>query len=496
MNDPQIDWLLTGEPRPAQTEALLRSYRGISYKDKRDGEPDTRHLPWFGGPASGFGFFMQMRTGKTPTALNEYMLFKRDFGVNRFFMFAPNKYKYTWRSEANVFGVDIEPHVFESTKKKDFQKYLRDIGSGEGGVIVNYEALTYPENVALLAEFINDKTYMGADESVLIKNPQANFTKQAILLSKRAAVTRPMTGLPSPQSVCDLWSQLRFARKLDGMNFYQFRGTFANMGGFKNRKVVSRKNEDKLEEILSTHTFRARRGDWGTQIATDYDTQDITMLPPQKKAYEEMDKDFITWLENGDGVSADQVITKRMKLQQIASGFVIDEHGKPRELVPFEKTPKFKDLIGRLENEVNGKIIVIAHYTHTITQLYEKLAKYGVTVIAGNQTMKKLGDLDAETEKKRFNEDPKTQVMIGQSQAIKYGHTLMGTAEDPCLSIAFFENNYSLDNRSQTEERPQGEGQLDAIWMLDYISAPIERDIIKALQDKKSVAEAIMGYYK
>lgn len=491
----EVDWLLDCEPRPAQVEAILRGYYGFRYRAHKEGEGHWSPLPWSGKPALGYAYFMEMRTGKTPTALNEFMLLKRDHGINRAFILAPNKYKYAWAMEAGRFGVDVPVHVFESRNRKAFVQFMREIGDGEGIVIVNYEALTYDENNRLFAKFINNKTYMPADESVLIKNPQSGFFKNGKILSNSAAITRVLTGLPSPQSVCDLWSQLRFARYLDGVNFYAFRGKYAKMGGFKNKKIIGRKNEDHLEKLLDVASFRARRADWGTKIACEYDTCKLEMLPPQKKAYNEMDKDFVAWLDSGEMITADQVITKRMKMQQISSGFVINEHGKPLELVPFEKTPKFKDLAERLDNEIESKLIVIAHYTHTIKQLHEKLSKHGVACITGNETMKKLGDLNAEDEKQRFNNDPNCRVMIGQSQAIKYGHTLMGTRDDPCLSMVFFENNYSLDNRSQTEERPQGEGQLDAIWMLDYVSSGIEQDIIKSLQGKKSVAEAIMGWY-
>ena len=86
--------------------------------------------------------------------------------------------------------------------------------------------------------------------------------------------------------------------------------------------------------------------------------------------------------------------------------------------------------------------------------------------------------------------------MLGQSKAIKYGHTLMGLPNDPCLTTIYFENSYSLDDRAQSEERNQGEGQQGAIHVVDYVSSPIEERVIAALQRKEDVAAAIMGYYK
>ena len=43
--------------------------------------------------------------------------------------------------------------------------------------------------------------------------------------------------------------------------------------------------------------------------------------------------------------------------------------------------------------------------------------------------------------------------MLLQAEAGKYGHTLVGTPDDPCGTMIFFENSYSLDTRSQLEDR-------------------------------------------
>jgi hypothetical protein len=435
---------------------------------------------------------MEMRVGKTPTALAEFMLFKRDYGVNKGLMLSPNKYKHTWGLEAAKFGVDVPIWVFESKDRKGFAQWMKL--NKEGFVIVNYEALIQDANFSLLMEWVDDKTYMGADESVIMKNNDSIFFNRGLQLSKPVAVTRPMTGLPTPQGPYDLWSQLRFARKLDGRLYHPFKYYFTKMGGFRNKQVKGMRNEEELHELLLDCCFKARRADWGTKIESDYEIVKLEMSPPQKKAYAEMEKEFVTWLDNGDAVSVDQVITKRMKMQQIASGFIIDAEGTVHRFLDFAKTPKFKDLAERLRTEIAGKVIVIAHYSATILALREALAEFNPAMICGEQHMKRAG-VNADDEKARFNDDPNCKVMVGQSQAIKYGHTLMGSKEHPCLSMGFFENNYSLDNRAQTEERPQGEGQQDAIHIWDYYSSPVERDIVEALQKKRDIADAIMGHY-
>ncbi len=213
------------------------------------------------------------------------------------------------------------------------------------------------------------------------------------------------------------------------------------------------------------------------------------MTDVQKQHYRTMEEDFIVWLDSGDAVTAEQVITKRMKMQQISSGFIYDEHKQPQWLLDPKRVPKLVDLKDDLSNQITDKVIIIAYYRATIDMLLEQLREFNPAVIRGGQQH------DTDAEKERFNGDPSCRIIIGQEVAIKYGHTLMGTLEDPCQTIAYFENSYSLDDRAQTMERPQGEGQTQGITVLDYHSGGVEADIIAALQRKESIADAIMNYY-
>ena len=72
----------------------------------------------------------------------------------------------------------------------------------------------------------------------------------------------------------------------------------------------------------------------------------------------------------------------------------------------------------------------------------------------------------------------------------------MGVPLDRCETTIFFENTYSLDDRAQVEQRNQGEGQQSAINIVDYISSPVEKDVITALIRKESISAVILGYYK
>jgi hypothetical protein len=355
---------------------------------------------------------------------------------------------------------------------------------------INYEALSYSDSVDMLHEFIDRQTLVTFDESILAKNRTSNAFKRGLELAKNAGYVRILTGKPMVQGPHDFYSQLRLIRELDGQNFYAFRNTYCLMGGFMGKAIVGVKNSERLTKVVSRRGFVAKRKDWMDTHDVDYETRKIAMAPEQKKAYNEFDEEMALLVED-NLITAEQAITKALKLQQISSGFILDEHRRPNVIVPMERLPKFLDLREQLENEVEGKAIIYANFHYTMDSLLEALGPARCAVIRGGMEPGK-----AQEEKLRFNTDPACRFLIGQFKAVKYGHTLMGTKEDPCLDSFYFENSYSLDDRSQTEERNQGEGQVGRTHVVDYVTCKADVNIVRALQRKESISAAIIGSYR
>jgi len=111
---PGVDWLLDCEPRIVQLEATARSYTGVAYRShKNDCMPKNgKRLKHAGSPADGWGQLLEMRLGKSPLLLNEFQLFRRDYGLRRLVIFSPNQYKTSWKLEAQKFGVELPVHVY------------------------------------------------------------------------------------------------------------------------------------------------------------------------------------------------------------------------------------------------------------------------------------------------------------------------------------------------------------------------------------------------
>lgn len=493
-----VDWLLKGEPRKVQIEAIRRSYYGEGlwtknpdfFEDQRNDGPLDR-TGWYGhfpNPARGWGHFLRMRMGKTPVFLNEYQLFQRDHGFKWALVFTPNKYKLDWVLEAERFGIDRQAFAFDS-KNRDAATRWINRNPGGGLIAVNYEALGYADTLSILEGICGPHTLIGADESINIKGFDSRATKGAIGLAKLCGAARDLSGKPVTQGPHDLWSQLRFLGEIDGFVYHAFKATFCKMGGFKGKQIIGTKNETKLHEILQRCSWAPVRGDWMITPGTDYAERRIELSGEQARLYHQMQKNFIVELENGTIVKADQIITKLLKLQQISSGFLIDDNHKVHDIVPISTNPKAVAVHNMIEDEIDDKVVIFAHFTRSIAILAEMLKKFNPAVIRGQMKSELVV-----AEKIRFNSDPNCRVMIGQSQAIKYGHTLMGSPDSPAHTEIFYENDYSLDTRSQCEERTQGEGQQYPITIIDLVATNHDLAPIRALQRKEDVSSFLLRY--
>jgi len=279
-------------------------------------------------------------------------------------------------------------------------------------------------------------------------------------------------------------------KQLEGFMFHPFKNAFCRMGGFKMKQVLGAQNEDVLSERIDPHVFRALKTDWTDLPPKIYTHREYDMTPEMKAMYRQMEEEFVLWLQN-ETVTVDAAITKYIKLAQIQCGFIIDEDGKTHMLVPPERNPRLRVLKEIIEDEIVGKVTVVYNNKVVFDILMEALAKYNPSYIRGQMTSEGL------TEQKRiFNNDPNSRVMLLQTKAAKYGHTLLGLPEreNHCSTQIFFQNTYSLDDRSQIEDRSHRYGQLGrSMAYIDLVGTPLDRNAVRALQRKEDVFQSVFS---
>jgi SNF2 family DNA or RNA helicase len=334
-------------------------------------------------------------------------------------------------------------------------------------------------------------TYLAIDESIQIKGHRSAQTKAIHALAPLCVCQRLLTGRPQTQGPHDLWGQLKAIGLFPDRNFFAFRGSFCQMGGWQAKQVVAAKNADVLAAIMAPVVFQAKKKDWLPELPRkDYTIRDYVMSAEQLNQYAQMEKEFILEIETGV-ITVQVAIAKYAKLAQIQSGFIYDEQGCIHELVTLEENPRLLLLLQLLEDEIAGKVCIVYRHRAMLDILVRTLSAWNPAWIKGGMKPEETSE-----QKTRFNEDPRCRVILLQAEAARYGHTLLGGPgdDDRCRTMVFFENSYSADTRSQIEDRIHRRGQTgENVLYIDLSGSPLDRRIVRALQQKDSMYKSVFG---
>lgn len=437
----------------------------------------------------GFAYWMEMGLGKTFTALTEFEFLVHEGKATRMVVICPNSFKGGWVAEIEKQNIPVDPWVYESGANNE--PFLKKIFTKPPVLIINYEAIRSESTQDYIKAFIfKRKAMIVFDESIQLKNNKAAQTKAALLLAKEFKYARILSGKPMTQGPHDLWGQMRAIGELNQYNFYAFRGMFCRMGGYLNKKVLGAQNEHILASLIDPHVFRATKEEWTDLPPKTWTTRDVQMGDKQRHQYRTMEKDFVTWLSEEEVVTVDMAITKHIKLAQIQFGFLIDEEGKINELVEPSANPRINAIKDMLENEVTGKAVVVYHHRYAGQVLFSQLHEYDPAMIKGG-----MEDAEISGARYHFNEDASCRVILIQTTAGRYGHTLIGSDNGGrCNTMIFAENTWSLDTRSQLEDRIHRIGQVGTCLYVDMVGSSLDRRIVQALQMKQSVFDAVMQH--
>lgn len=451
-----MSWLLKGDPYEVQSRALALS-------EERQG----------------YAYFMEMGLGKSATLLADFLRAKSQDQCDVIVVVAPHSLLGNWAKECVKFPKEpLKVSVWPDRSEADVY-------------ILNYEA--FAVGGAKGIEFVRDlcetkRVMLSLDESTQIKRHDSGRTKALLSLARSAAFTRLLSGAPMVQGPQDIWSQLKFLGALRHVNYFQFRNRYCRLGGFKGKQIVGVNPEraTELSNLIGEVAFRAKKKDWLDIPDKTYYMRPVKLSPAYSSVYKQMASDLMMEIE-GKEVSADMAVTLMLKLQQISSGFIIDDTGKAHRI----KGPnaKLNELISIIDMELDTKVVIPVYFRESQDILIEALEANNIKYakLLGGMTKEEI-----ENEKSAFNQDDQVRVAIAQTSSQKYGHTLLGTDTNPCHTTIFFENTFSLDDRLQMEDRNHRIGQRFPVNCIDLSCSPIEDKVVEALQHKQSLAEVII----
>lgn len=456
-----------------------------------------------------FGYFMEQGTGKTKVMLDDsadiFLHGGENGGIDTLVVIAPNGVHRQWVTE------QIPTHLSDAVKYKaaytsanptrEEAQMMEEMLAFSGGLrilAVHTEYLSSKKGKAFLYDFLHSCNAMGlVDESTRFKEPSSNRTKTLLELKNLFKYRRIATGTPVTQGVQDLYTQLAFLSEdiLGFTSFYSFRNHFCKMGGFQNKKIVGTLNEEELISKLDAHTFRVLASECLDLPERVYIRREIPLTDEQTEKYAQLKKKFLLELESGEIVTVKMAMTRMIRLQQIANGFLwIRQKKDPMgnfitpEIHEEYKTNRVQATVDILEeSRADQKFIIWLKFEGDYELLAPALRKAGITFTSytGN-----LSTADAETNLEAFKTDPNIKVLLSTPKKGGIGLNLTVAS-----NMIWFSRDFSLEAELQADARIYRMGQEQRVVVYTLVAPKTVDEHIERIQaGKLATATSLVDY--
>ena len=451
--------------------------------------------------ASFHAYFMEMGTGKSKVAIDNLGVLFEKGEIKAALIVAPKGVYDNW-----ALG-EIPLHLPERINRKivswtpslskkfsaELEELVMEDFDGLKIFVINVEAFSSPRGARTAGRFLvqNPENMMIVDESTTIKNRKAQRTKNLMVLTKYSKYRRILTGSPVTKSPMDLFSQCNFLdpSALGYISFFAFQNRYAIvqkrvMGARSFQEITGYRRLDELNEKLFSFSTRVLKEDCLDLPDKIYTRRNVELTDEQAKVYGQMKKLALAQLENGDLATTESVLTQIMRLQQICCGFFQPDVGQIQPL----KNNRLNELMN-ITDEISGKAIIWASYTHDIQQICQTLRdRFGPDSVA---TYYGATPQDRRQEIVEEIQDPDSPLrfFVGQPKTGGYGITL--TAAN---TVIYYSNSYDLEIRLQSEDRAHRIGQTKSVTYIDLVSPDtIDEKVLDALRSKVNLAGMVLG---
>jgi len=444
-----------------------------------------------------FAYFMDMGTGKSKVLIDNFSVLYDKGYIGGVLIIAPKGVYRNWSS--NEIPTHMPDHVladiciwqpnhtqkFLTTWKKLFEdNYNLKI------FLMNIEAFSTRKGVEVAEKFLlAHSTLMAIDESTTIKSKNAKRTKSIVKLGKMAKYRRIMTGSPITKSPMDLYTQCEFLNPelLGHKSFYSFQYEYAiikrrNLGSYSFNQIVGYKNLKELNGLLDNFSYRVRKQDCLDLPDKVYTKRVVELTPEQAKMYTDLKKIALGICEEGT-VTPTTILTQLLRLQQVCSGHVKLDDGTIKTF----SSAKIKELEAVVE-EIDGKAIIWANFTHDIESIVELLTKmYGENSVVSYYGATSTDQRDYAMSSFQ-NPDSPVRFFVGQPRTGGYGLTLTQAS-----TVIYYSNSYDLEVRLQSEDRAHRIGQVNKVTYIDIIAEKtVDEKVLQALRSKIDIASVVL----
>ena len=357
--------------------------------------------------------------------------------------------------------------------------------------VINYESTWRDGIFEALQEF--DADMIIADESQRIKTHDAAQSKAMHQLGDQARYKLILSGTPVQNNAIDIYSQYRFLDPtVFGKNFYQFRNRYAIMGGFNRRQIVGYKDMDDLIRREHSIAFRITKEEAIDLPEQTFEVRHIQMDKKLTDLYQRIKRDSYAEIETGGQITATTVLTKLLRLQQLAGGFLVTDDAAKPQLVSTAKLEALSDIVQDYVVDGGKKLVIFARFVPEVKAIIDLMKK---VLPDRKKAVSIYGEIKKEDRGaivQQFQTDPDTVVFVGQIDTAGTGVTL--TAADTCV---YYSKNFNYAAYEQSLSRIHRIGQRNTCTYIDLVmEKTVDEMINRALAKKEDIAKTVVDNWR
>ena len=414
--------------------------------------------------------YMEMGTGKTRTAL-ELIKLKLDKGkINHIIWLCPCECKINLQR-------DIEKHCFCD------------------GVITICGIETLSASIRAVNKLMNlvleKEVFLVVDESNLVKNPFAIRSQNILRLSELCKYKLILNGTPITRSMGDLFSQWRILdwRILGYKSYYSFCANHLEFDEVYKNKIREVLNSDYITDKIAPYTYQVKKDDCLDLPDKVYSKVYFECTLEQYFHYREILNTFLFVADSYDDGNVPETLIYRTinALQEISSGRRITSSVEEKMMhEPFfnnpEDNPRINCLLNILKKLGDKKVIIWCKFHHEIKDIALVLQKNNYSFEMFYGELNKKGRQQA-----LDNFATKSQILIANKACGAYGLNLQF-----CCNAIYYDNDYDLATRLQSEDRMHRIGQKNRVSIIDIISdCTVDERIVQSLDKKEKIIDTL-----
>lgn len=450
-----------------------------------------------------FAYLMEMGTGKSKVLTDDIAYNFERGKINGALIVAPKSVCGNWI--ASELPTHLPQRIYDTarvvrwspantkTKEAEIATLFKPEPLQLHVLVMNPDALNTERGFETAKQFLRGHdALMAVDESTLMKSPTSKRSKTITKLGNLAALRRILTGSVAPESPLNVFQQFQFLNDgcLGTDNYYAFRNRYAILrkrviNGKSFDEVIGYQNVEELNRRMNEHAFVALKKDCLDLPPKVFQRREVELTPTQKQIYDRIRSDALFELDDGRAITAPMVLTRLMRLRQIVCNFApFDNEIAP---TPIEKTnPRVGALVEMLD-DYQGKALIWSNFVASIHEIKRAIVdEYGEGVAGAVH-----GEVPISRRQELFDAFQKGALRFLVMHPRTAGHGITLTAAN---LVVYYDNDWSLELRAQSEDRAHRIGQGETVTYVDLVApGTIDQKILDHLLNKRSLSDRVTG---